>query len=260
MNNLIESSPNKTFFELLLTYQNSKAAELALETIKRDTLHKGSIMLRHWLTILGYEKSLQNKPLNFYSVNDLASEISEFGCLIDILISELKHYETAVPFINHFEIALQDSSQIIEKQLSAESFNQDILNTAAVLRDWSLYLAIYFEDKKYFSRELEMRLLRCRLSTLFFSNSHHLVGPDMIGVAKNFEKLEQKEKALNFYLAVKTDFYKIYEHSKFDKRIENKLALWSLNESLKGILKLSAHEKQEDYLKIITEIEKILEQ
>ena len=262
MNNLIESSPNKTFFEFLLTYQNKKAADFVIQCLLENPERKGYIMMNFWLNVSGYQNSQTVNQPNIDFKKDFAAELNELGILTDSLISELKQYEHAVQFTDYLKKLLLESSSCLENSslTNKSKVDEKTWNTIACLRDWSLYLAIYFEDKKLYEKELEMRMLRCRITTTYHNNYYHLVGPDMIGVAKNFEKLIQNEKALNFYNAVRTDFYPLYEkmNVNFLKNIEYKLALWAFSESLKGIMRISDSAKNSEYELIINEIENYL--
>lgn len=262
MNHLIESSPNKSFFEFILTYQNKKAADLAFHSLAENSERPGSNMLRYWLQISGYPTPRLKNLAKLNLTKDISTELNELGILTDILISELKLYENAVQIAKYLEIFLNEASNYLENQKFEDKskIENRIWNALASLRDWSLYLAIYFEDKKLYDNELQMRMIRCRMSTIYLNHAYHLVGPDMVGVAKNFEKLNQMDRALNFYRAVKTDFLVLFEKKNDNllKSIEYKLALWALCESLKGISRLSKNTDNIENEKIISEIEKIL--
>jgi hypothetical protein len=258
MNALIENSPNKDFFELLLTYQNAKAAELAKSKLKEDADVVGNIMLKSWLKAGNYAttEELGNIKLNFEK--DYAAEIAEMGRLVDALLSELKQREAAKLYSESMTKLLSEAAQHIQQ--AAQGYSQgatipaNVWMDGAVLRDWALYLATYFEDKKDYENELQMRFLRCKITNSIMNHYMHLVGPDMIGVGKVLEKINLPDRAFQFYHAVRLDFaWLLPEHANSEEiSEEEQLSLWALGEAYKGILRIGkSEEPQQDEMRVM---------
>ena len=186
MNKLIENSPNKDFFDLLLTYQNPKAAALALEKLKATDAPAGHIMLKSWLSLSDYAKLEDLGSINPDFSKDYASEIAELGRLIDVLVSNLKHKLLAEKIAQILLEFLNQAGTHIEN--SARGYSQggtipaNVWLDGAVVRDWALYLAVYYEDLQKFEQEMQMRFIRCKITNSIMNHYMHLVGPDMVGV------------------------------------------------------------------------------
>ena len=122
----------------------------------------------------------------------------------------------------------------------------------AIVRDWALYLATYYEDLGKYQQETEMRFSRSKITNSIMNHYMHLVGPDMIGVAKCLEKINLPDKAYQFYHAVQLDFEQLIPALSNQQQIsiEDKLSLWALKEAYQGLSRLSKVNEQEAQLKI----------
>lgn len=261
MNQLLENSANIDFFDLLLTYQNSKALEIAKKRIADDHSCSGNIMLKSWLLNGKYAEPKDLGAIKLDYSKDYANEIAELGRLIDVYVSELKQYEAAKPLAVLIGALLTEAATHLDKTMIEKAENDIVSpenwNCAAVLRDWALYMATYFEDRNDFQNEVQLRYLRCKITNAVMSQELHLVGPDMIGTAKSLEKIKIPQRATQFYQAVIVDFQKLPDIFA-DKKIntEQKLALWSLSEAYSASIRLGF---VKDKARVIAEIKKIAE-
>jgi hypothetical protein len=262
MNALIETSPNKDFFELLLNYQNSKAAELAKTKISAE-IAVGGLMLKLWLKNGNYLSADAVGLLKLDFSKEYAQEIAELGRLIDIYLSDLKQKEAAKPFIADITEYLTASAQHIEKLAKAISAGGKIqANTwmdGASLRDWALYLATYYEDRKDYANEVQMRFVRCKITNSIMNHYMHLVGPDMVGVGRALEKINNPEKAFMFYNAVTLDFTPLLDEFATKKpQEEDKLSLWALKEAYSGLIRIGKSENPDEDKQKVLQIEALI--
>jgi hypothetical protein len=86
------------------------------------------------------------------------------------------------------------------------SINGKIWMDGAGLRTRADDLSEYFENKEDAQNTLETIFLRAKLTNLIMSHYPNLVGPDMIAVALQFEKMGDLEKARQFHNSVVLDF------------------------------------------------------
>ena len=75
-------------------------------------------------------------------------------------------------------------------------------------------LAEYYKRKNNDQRELEAIFLRAKLTNTIMSHYPNLVGPDMIAIAHQYEKMGNKEKAKQFYDPVLMDFTSLVQEIK----------------------------------------------
>ncbi|EJF54778.1 hypothetical protein SapgrDRAFT_3131 [Saprospira grandis DSM 2844] len=224
-------SPNRPFFELLLKYQNPQAAKWAWTQINQNDNWPGGWMLRLWLWQGGYKTEEEVGSLDLNSQTDFWMDLIEACRLLDLWQSELKQTKAAQDLAYRLLPLLNFAANFL-----AQNKENKKLEEVAELRDWLLYMACYFEDRKDKEGELSMRYARLLLSQHFFSTAPQLIGPDMIGVAKNLEEFGLNNKALAFFQAVISDFEPLYAIlANLPKRsLEEKLQLWALKEAFLG--------------------------
>lgn len=241
---IIDKSPNKDFFHLLLSYQTKEAADFAQNLLKDKPLRKGHIMLKQWLLASEFMTSDEVEDLKMDYSQDYSIEIAELGRLMDVLVSELKHKlmaERIAPKL--YQYILRAATHIHQNSgnYPQTSISGKVWIDGAVIRDWALYMATYYEDLKKYQEETEMRFVRSKITNAIMSHYMHLVGPDMIGVAKCLEKIDLPDKAYQFYHAVQLDFEQLIPELSNEKQIsiEDKLSLWALKEAYQGLMRLN---------------------
>jgi hypothetical protein len=252
---MIDKSPNKDFFQLLLSYQTKEAADFAKQLLQEDASRKGHLMLKHWLI---QSQFIQREDVTHLRIDyeaDYAIEIAELGRLVDVLISELKHKlmaERIVPELYHYLMHAADYIHKNSGDYPKTTISGKIWLDGAIVRDWALYLATYYEDLGKFQQETEMRFSRSKITNSIMNHYMHLVGPDMIGVAKCLEKINLPEKAYQFYHAVVLDFEQLIPKLSEEQliSIEDKLSLWALREAYLGLLRLKKIDSKAAYTKV----------
>ncbi len=262
MNDLLENSPNIVFFNYLLSYQNQKAAAFAKDKLQENPYTIGYMMLKSWLLVGSYSQKEELGVMRLTENSDFANEIAEIGKLIDVYVSELKQFEAAKPFVLLITGLLTEASQIVDKiaPQKSENISTSLWNSSAILRDWALYMATYFEDRKDFKNEVQMRFVRCKITNAVMGQFRHLVGPDMIGTAKALEKIQLDDRASHFYKAVIVDFQDLifkFENKKIS--VEDKIELWSLKEAYHAAIRLKLTDRIKEINDNIEKISRIIE-
>jgi hypothetical protein len=261
---IIDKSPNKDFFQLLLGYQTKEAADFAKSLLNEDSNRKGHLMLKHWLIQSEFSTKEELVGLKMDYEQDYSIEIAELGRLMDVLISELKHKLMAERIAPKLYNYLLNAADYIHKNAGdypRTAISGKVWLDGAIVRDWALYMATYYEDLEKYQQETEMRFARSKITNSIMNHYMHLVGPDMIGVAKCLEKIELPEKAFMFYHAVQLDFDQLIPELSDQKLIamEDKLSLWALKEAYQGLLRLDKTEDPQAAQLKITLVEALLE-
>lgn len=187
----------------------------------------------------GYKTEEEVGSLDLNSQAPFWLDLIEACRLLDLWQSELKQTKAAQDLAYRILPLLNFAANFLVQNKENKK-----LEEIAELRDWLLYMACYFEDRKDKEGELSMRYARLLLSQHFFSHAAQLIGPDMIGVAKNLEEFGLNDKALAFFQAVISDFAPLYTVlAKLPKRsLEEKLQLWALKEAFLGQNRLNQGE------------------
>ncbi|MEO1451562.1 MAG: hypothetical protein AAFV07_18665 [Bacteroidota bacterium] len=125
-------------------------------------------------------------------------------------------------------------------------------------------LATYFQNKEDAPNTLEAIFLKAKLTNTIMSHYPHLVGPDMIAVAHQLEKMGNKERAKQFFTPVALDFTGLVHDVESglddnDSRDEDIQVTESLIQALEGLKRLgeSVNEESLQHAKeILMELEK----
>lgn len=261
---IIDNSPNKEFFQLLLSYQTKEAADFAKKQLQEKSDRKGHLMLKQWLLASEFISAEEVGHLEIDYAQDYSIEIAELGRLIDILVSELKHKLMAVriaPKLYRHLIHAADHIHQNAGDYPRTSISGKVWMDGAIVRDWALYMASYYEDLEKYQEETEMRFIRSKITNAIMNHYMHLVGPDMIGVAKCLEKIDLPDKAYQFYHAVRLDFEQLIPELSNEKQIsmEDKLSLWALKEAYQGLMRLNKLDDPKTALLNIPLIQALLE-
>lgn len=123
------------------------------------------------------------------------------------------------------------------------SINGKIWMDGAGLRAQADELSKYFENKEDDQNTLETVFLRAKLTNTIMSHYPNLVGPDMIAVALQFEKMGNMEKAKQFLNPVVLDFTRLVQNvekglNEYEVIDEDFTIIESLIQALEGLKRL----------------------
>jgi hypothetical protein len=166
---------------------------------------------------------LTNKlvPAEYSKIQELVFKKGFLNELIKLgsILFALEEFKKAPDKENQIALTLleciRDGVMYIGKNVN--NYSQNPINgknwmDGAGLRTQADGLANYFIRKKDDQHILEALFLRVKLTNSIMSHYPNLVGPDMIAIARQHEKMGNAEKAKSFYNAVVKDFTSLVEN------------------------------------------------
>lgn len=273
---LIEHSPNKAFFEVLLAgdiprslemVQNSLPGPIAevFPQIQDSRPVPGGLMLFAWKAMNQNAEPLRDRldPLAMdYSV-DFLSDLADSIRLLLLLESDGHWNGSLDALAQKVQWLMTEASVAIEN--ASDGYPNQVINSKTWMdgygaREWARTLADWYERRKNDAGELQMRFVRCKITNAIMSHYPHEVGPDMVAVGKCLEKVGMIEKARMFYLPVTTDLIPIlveYEEAngELDLSVEDRISLWALREAAIGLIRTGGEADHTELNQLISRIE-----
>lgn len=141
--------------------------------------------------------------------SDFLNELTELHRILLVLQAYSKASEIEKLVSLTLLECIRDGANHIEENANnypQNSINGEIWMDGAGLRTRADELSKYFKDKEDDQNTLETVFLKAKLTNTIMNHYPNLVGPDMIAVALQFEKMGNLEKAKQFLNAVVSDF------------------------------------------------------
>jgi hypothetical protein len=255
---LIEHSPNKAFFEVLIAGDIPRSLEMVQAALPGPSTEifplvqdsrpvPGGLMLFAWRAMNQHAEGLRETldPIAMdYSV-DFISDIADSIRLL-LLLEPESHWNGALDALAHkLQLLMTHAAVAIEG--AAGGYPDQPINAKTWMdgygaREWARTLADWYERNENPGGELQMRFVRCKITNAIMNHYPHEVGPDMVAVGKCLEKVGMTEKARMFYIPVTTDLLPIlveFEDAsgEIDLRVEDRISLWALREAAIGLIR-----------------------
>lgn len=276
---LIEHSPNRAFFEVLLAGEIPQSLEIvrdALQGLNGDIFPlvlesgpvPGGLMLFAWQAMNQDAEGLKSRlePIVMdYSV-DFIGDLADAIRLILILENQDGWKAPSEILANKVQMLMTHASVAIEQATggsSDQAINAKTWMDGYSAREWARTLADWYERAKLDGGELQMRFVRCKITNSIMNHYPHEVGPDMVSVGKALEKVGMVEKARMFYMPIATDFIPILTefedaNGELDLSVENKISLWALREATIGLIRTGGQNDFTEMNQLISRVEHAL--
>lgn len=273
---LIEHSPNKAFFEVLLAGDIPRSLEMVqaalpgpageiFPLVQDSRPVPGGLMLYAWRVMNQHAEGLRDilDPIAMdYSV-DFISDIADSIRLL-LLLEPNNNWNGALEAFAH-KLQLLMTHAAVAIETSGGSYPDQPISAKTWMdgysaREWARTLADWYERNQNPGGELQMRFVRCKITNAIMSHYPHEVGPDMVAVGKCLEKVGMTEKARMFYVPVTTDLLPIlveFEEAagELDLRVEDKISLWALREAAIGLIRTGGDADHTELNTLISRVE-----
>jgi len=210
-------------------------------------------------------------PIEYSKVSKMDFKNDFLGELIEIhrILLVLQDYSKAPEIEKLISLTLleciRDGSVYIAENSNnypQNSINGKIWMDGAGLRTRADDLSEYFRNKEDDQNLLESVFLRAKLTNTIMSHYPNLVGPDMIAVAHQLEKMENFEKAKQFFNPVVLDFTSLVQDveeglNENDVRDEDYPITESLIQALEGFKRLGENINEDNLNKSKEVLEKL---
>lgn len=273
---MIEHSPNKAFFEVLLAGDIPRSLEIVQKSLPGPVAEvfpliqdsrpvPGGLMLFSWRAMNQNASQLRDRldPIAMdYSV-DFISDLADSIRLLLLLETE-EHWNGALDALaQKVQWLMTEASVAIE--LASEGYPNQAINAKTWMdgygaREWARTLADWYERRQNDGGELQMRFVRCKITNAIMSHYPHEVGPDMVAVGKCLEKVGMTEKARMFYLPVTTDLLPMlveFEEAdgELDLTVEDRISFWALREAAIRLIHTGGEADHTELNNLISRIE-----